>query len=128
MLKKKDKKISIKFFIQTYRPENVKRLYDLVQVKDESVKVAFYHALRDTLVADNLDQATRIAYPKVINLDIFFLLLFYYFFKIPTGRINSLYLASGNNITFPNNFTCKKLLHILQIQQIFDKTLSANRY
>ncbi|XP_066935951.1 structural maintenance of chromosomes protein 4-like [Clytia hemisphaerica] len=49
---------------QKRTPENVKRLYDLVQVKDQDVKIAFYHALKDTLVADNLDQATRIAYPK----------------------------------------------------------------
>ena len=47
-----------------YRPENVPRLFDLVQVKDESVLPAFYHALRDTLVAKDLDQATRIAYGK----------------------------------------------------------------
>lgn len=45
-------------------PENVKRLYDLVQMKDEAVKTAFYFAMKDTLVADTLDQATRIAYPK----------------------------------------------------------------
>ena len=51
-----------------FRPENVKRLYDLVQVKDADVKIAFYHALKDTLVADNLDQATRIAYPKVMRI------------------------------------------------------------
>ena len=44
------------------RPENVKRLFDLVQVKDQSVKPAFYFALRNTLVANDLDQATRIAY------------------------------------------------------------------
>lgn len=38
------------------------RLYDLVRVNDERVKTAFYYALRDTLVANNLDQASRIAY------------------------------------------------------------------
>ena len=43
-------------------PENVHRLFDLVQVKDAKIKPAFYFALRDTLVADHLDQATRIAY------------------------------------------------------------------
>lgn len=52
-------------FVYTFRPENVKRLYDLVQVTDPAVKIAFYFALKDTLVADTLDQATRIAYPKV---------------------------------------------------------------
>ncbi|XP_055642960.1 structural maintenance of chromosomes protein 4 [Toxorhynchites rutilus septentrionalis] len=49
--------------IQT--PENVPRLFDLVRVEDERVLPAFYFALRDTLVADNLDQGQRIAYgPK----------------------------------------------------------------
>ncbi|XP_030750331.1 structural maintenance of chromosomes protein 4 [Sitophilus oryzae] len=46
--------------IQT--PENVHRLYDLVKVNDERVKTAFYYALRDTLVANDLNQASRIAY------------------------------------------------------------------
>lgn len=46
--------------IQT--PENVPRLFDLVKVKDERVLPAFYYALRDTLVANDLDQASRIAY------------------------------------------------------------------
>ncbi|XP_037281483.2 structural maintenance of chromosomes 4-like protein gluon [Rhipicephalus microplus] len=41
-------------------PENVPRLFDLVSVKDTSVLPAFYFVLRDTLVANDLDQATRI--------------------------------------------------------------------
>lgn len=41
-------------------PEGVPRLFDLVKVNDERVLPAFYFALRETLVADNLDQATRI--------------------------------------------------------------------
>ena len=44
----------------SHSPENVPRLYDLVRPKDPSYRTVFYHALRDTLVADNLDQATRI--------------------------------------------------------------------
>ena len=48
--------------IQT--PENVPRLFDLVQVKDERVRTAFYYALRDTLVAEDLTQATRIGYGR----------------------------------------------------------------
>ncbi|XP_034519589.1 structural maintenance of chromosomes protein 4 isoform X2 [Ailuropoda melanoleuca] len=48
--------------IQT--PENTPRLFDLIKVKDEKIRQAFYFALRDTLVADNLDQATRVAYQK----------------------------------------------------------------
>ncbi|XP_066266590.1 structural maintenance of chromosomes protein 4-like [Branchiostoma lanceolatum] len=43
-------------------PENIPRLFDLVKVKDERILPAFYYALRDTLVADNLDQATRCAF------------------------------------------------------------------
>ncbi|CAB4004811.1 structural maintenance of chromosomes 4-like [Paramuricea clavata] len=42
-------------------PENVPRLYDLVKVKDEKIKTAFYFALRDTLVGKDLEQATRIS-------------------------------------------------------------------
>ncbi|KAK2144822.1 hypothetical protein LSH36_727g01027 [Paralvinella palmiformis] len=45
-------------------PENVPRLFDLVKVSDEMIRPAFYFALRDTLVAKDLDQATRIAYGK----------------------------------------------------------------
>ncbi|XP_064620536.1 structural maintenance of chromosomes protein 4-like [Lineus longissimus] len=45
-------------------PENVPRLFDLVKVKDDAVLPAFYFALRDTLVAKDLDQASRISYGK----------------------------------------------------------------
>ena len=40
------------------------RLFDLVRVREERVRLAFYFALRDTLVADSLDQASRIAYGR----------------------------------------------------------------
>ncbi|CAG9859333.1 unnamed protein product [Phyllotreta striolata] len=43
-------------------PEGVPRLFDLVKVQDEKVKTAFYYALRDTLVAGDIDQGSRIAY------------------------------------------------------------------
>ncbi|KAK0172379.1 hypothetical protein PV328_005704 [Microctonus aethiopoides] len=43
-------------------PENVPRLFDLIKVQDERVLPAFYYGLQNTLVADNLDQASRIAY------------------------------------------------------------------
>uniref|UniRef100_A0A3B3SBT6 Structural maintenance of chromosomes protein n=1 Tax=Paramormyrops kingsleyae TaxID=1676925 RepID=A0A3B3SBT6_9TELE len=49
---------------QISTPENVPRLFDMVKVKDEAVRPAFYFALRDTLVADNLEQATRLAFQK----------------------------------------------------------------
>lgn len=38
------------------------RLFDLVRVEDERILPAFYFALFDTLVATNMDQATRIAF------------------------------------------------------------------
>ena len=40
----------------------MKRLYDLVNCRQEELRVAFYYALRDTLVAGDLEQASRIAY------------------------------------------------------------------
>ena len=42
----------------------VPRLFDLVRVKDEQARLAFFFGLRDTVVADSLDQASRIAYGK----------------------------------------------------------------
>jgi len=45
-------------------PEGVPRLFDLVKVKDESFLPVFYFGLRDTLVAADLEQATRISYGK----------------------------------------------------------------
>ncbi|CAL1275385.1 unnamed protein product [Larinioides sclopetarius] len=41
-------------------PENVPRLFDLITVKDKNVLPAFYFALGNTLVANDLDQATRV--------------------------------------------------------------------
>lgn len=40
------------------------RLVDLIQVSDEKFRVAFYHALRDTLVSKELSEATKVAYGK----------------------------------------------------------------
>ena len=45
-------------------PENVHRLFDLVKVQNSEILPAFYFALRDTLVAKDLEQATRIAYGR----------------------------------------------------------------
>ncbi|TYZ67102.1 hypothetical protein PybrP1_002836 [[Pythium] brassicae (nom. inval.)] len=51
------------------------RLFDLVQVKDRKFLPAFYYALRDTLVAKDLDEASAIAYQggqckfRVVTLD-----------------------------------------------------------
>lgn len=43
-------------------PENVPRLFDLIRVADDRLRPVFYFALQDTLVATNLDQASRISY------------------------------------------------------------------
>lgn len=57
--------------IQT--PENAPRLFDLIKVKEERFLPAFYHSLQDTLVAQDLVQANRIAYGakrwRVVTLD-----------------------------------------------------------
>ncbi|MBW0475144.1 hypothetical protein O181_014859 [Austropuccinia psidii MF-1] len=43
-------------------PENAPRLVDLVTSKDSKFRPAFYHVLRETLVAKDLAQANRIAF------------------------------------------------------------------
>lgn len=55
------------FLIIFSRPENVPRLVDLIKVNDQKFLTAFYFALRNTLVANDLDQATRIAYGQTRN-------------------------------------------------------------
>ncbi|CAG8544867.1 13952_t:CDS:10, partial [Acaulospora colombiana] len=45
-------------------PEGVPRLFDLVKPKDGKFAPAFYKVLQNTLVAKDLQQATRIAYGK----------------------------------------------------------------
>jgi len=43
-------------------PENAPRLIDLIKPAEERLAVAFYMSLRDTCVAEDLEQATRLAY------------------------------------------------------------------
>ena len=43
-------------------PENVPRLVDLIRPQDDKFLPAFYHFLRDTLVAETQEQAQRIAF------------------------------------------------------------------
>ncbi|XP_042498778.1 structural maintenance of chromosomes protein 4 [Macadamia integrifolia] len=56
-------------------PEGVPRLFDLVKVQDDRMKLAFFAAMGNTVVAKDLDQATRIAYGgnnefrRVVTLD-----------------------------------------------------------
>ncbi|KAI8084271.1 uncharacterized protein B0P05DRAFT_534893 [Gilbertella persicaria] len=45
-------------------PEGVPRLFDLIEPKDEKFRPAFYSVLQDTLVAQDMRQANRIAYGK----------------------------------------------------------------
>lgn len=57
--------------IQT--PEKVTRLFDLIKFNNKKFVPAFYSVLRDTLVANDLNQANRVAYGKrryrVVTLD-----------------------------------------------------------
>jgi len=39
-------------------PDGVPRLFDLVKVRDERMKLAFYSALGNTVVAKDLDQVS----------------------------------------------------------------------
>ncbi|CEG80133.1 Putative Structural maintenance of chromosomes protein [Rhizopus microsporus] len=54
-------------------PEHAPRLFDLIEPKDEKFIPAFYSVLQDTLVAQDLKQANRIAYGekrwRVVTLD-----------------------------------------------------------
>ncbi|KAF8899368.1 hypothetical protein BD779DRAFT_1607830 [Infundibulicybe gibba] len=43
-------------------PENVPRLFDLIKPKEPRFAPAFYKAIGNTLVAENMDQANRIAF------------------------------------------------------------------
>lgn len=43
-------------------PENVPRLFDLIKPKEARFVPAFYKAIANTLVAENLEQANRIAF------------------------------------------------------------------
>lgn len=45
-------------------PENAPRLFDLIKPKDPRFAPAFYKAISNTLVADNLEQAQRISFGK----------------------------------------------------------------
>ena len=47
---------------QSAAAAGVQRLFDLVRVRDSSLRCAFFYALGDTLVAEHLEQASRIAY------------------------------------------------------------------
>lgn len=46
-------------------PEGVPRLFDLVTVKNEKVKIAFFAALRNTVVAKDLEQVSPTSLAKI---------------------------------------------------------------
>ncbi|CAN0924360.1 Structural maintenance of chromosomes protein 4 [Linum grandiflorum] len=75
MILDKQKHLSTKMNESVSTPEGVPRLFDLVRVQDKRMSVAFYAALGNTVVAKDLDQATRIAYGgstdfrRVVTLD-----------------------------------------------------------
>ena len=54
-------------------PENAPRLVDLIKLDNEDMRTVFYHYLRNTLVAVDMNQAKRIAFGKerfrVVTLD-----------------------------------------------------------
>merc|ERR1712113_1285006 len=60
----KQKHLNAKLDDKLQTPENVPRLFDLVQIPEEKVRVAFYAGLGDCLVVNNVEQATRIAYNR----------------------------------------------------------------
>ena len=43
-------------------PQNTPRLFDLITVSEDRLLGAFYFALRDTLVCESLEVATKIAF------------------------------------------------------------------
>jgi len=43
-------------------PENAKRVFDCIKILDEHFRLTFYSGLYDTLLAENLEQARRIAF------------------------------------------------------------------
>ena len=49
------------FKLNVFRPENCPRLFDLVVCNNEDVRLAFYFALRDTLITDDIVTARRLS-------------------------------------------------------------------
>ncbi|CAJ0963822.1 unnamed protein product, partial [Mesorhabditis belari] len=45
-------------------PENLPRVFDLLKISDDRIRVAFYWAVRDTLVANDSEQAQRVAFGR----------------------------------------------------------------
>lgn len=45
-----------------FSPENAKRVFDFIQILDQRFRLTFYSGLYDTLLAEDLEQARRIAF------------------------------------------------------------------
>ena len=63
-----------RYFNRDYQcPPGTQRLFDLVRFEDKRLQNAFYFALRDTLVTNNLETATKVGYGqnrhRVVTLD-----------------------------------------------------------
>ena len=63
-----------RYFTQNYNcPQGTQRLYDLVNFTDKRLQNAFYFALRDTLVTNSIEIATKVGYGqnrhRVVTLD-----------------------------------------------------------
>jgi structural maintenance of chromosome 4 len=43
-------------------PENSKRIFDYIQILDQRFRLTFYSGVYDTLLAEDLEQARRIAF------------------------------------------------------------------
>ncbi|KAI3972796.1 hypothetical protein MKX01_019454 [Papaver californicum] len=76
MILEKQRNLSNELNKRVDPPEGVPRLFDLVKVNDERMRLAFYAALRNTVVAKDLHQGKRIAYAnanrdfrRVVTLD-----------------------------------------------------------
>jgi len=61
-LEKAKENYSHKAYSTIETPMNVPRVFDLIKVQDEALKPAFYHYFRDTLLATDMDQATKVGY------------------------------------------------------------------
>lgn len=45
-----------------FSPEDAKRIFDFIQILDQRFRLTFYSGLYDTLLAENLEQARRVAF------------------------------------------------------------------
>lgn len=63
----KNKLINNNLYLIFRSPENAKRVFDLIQILDQNFRLTFYSGLYDTLLAENLEQARRLAFGTKIR-------------------------------------------------------------